>query len=204
VDIVRPGAKLEGYRLVVAPSVFVLQPSVLTALKASVGLVVVGPRTGSKTQDFAIPSNLAPGELQSLLPVRVLQVETLRENAGPAISGAGMSGRVGQWREMLESRAPVLARYDDGGAAIVGTKRLWYVGCDGDLAFTRSMLREAALEAGLPLRELPDGIRLKRRGDVTFAFNYTDTPWPIPDTARAWLVGGPVLGSRDLAIWRNA
>lgn len=43
------------------------------------GVLVLGPRTGSKTRSFSIPATLPPGpELQELLPIKVARVEARR------------------------------------------------------------------------------------------------------------------------------
>ncbi|MEE4455145.1 beta-galactosidase trimerization domain-containing protein [Novosphingobium resinovorum] len=61
VDIVRPGAPLAGYKLAVVPTLAIVGPAALAALAGVDGLLVIGPRSGSKTGDFAIPAQFAPG-----------------------------------------------------------------------------------------------------------------------------------------------
>src|SRR5215475_11738620 len=77
IDVVSQTAKLDGYKLVVIPTLPILQPGFVEALKAFAGPILAGPRTGSKTADFQIPANLPPGLLQELLPLRVVRVESL-------------------------------------------------------------------------------------------------------------------------------
>ena len=59
------GGALRGaagrYDVVVAPSLPILSPAALAALAACPGAVVLGPRTGSKTDSLTIPPGLAPG-----------------------------------------------------------------------------------------------------------------------------------------------
>jgi beta-galactosidase len=78
VDILPPNADLEGYSLVVAPSLPVLQEQWVERLQASSGHILFGPRSGSKTREFQIPAELPPGPLQPVLPLRVSAVESLR------------------------------------------------------------------------------------------------------------------------------
>ena len=203
VDIVRPGTSLAGYKLVVLPSVWNATDALCGELKRTSGLVVFGPRSGSKTSNFAIPDTLPPGPLQGFVEVKVEEVEMLREGTGPSISGSAIAGTVVDWREELLTELPVLATYSDGHPAVVGSRKYWYVGCRGDTAFTRSMLQAAARTAELPVTELPDGIRLKRRGGLHFAFNYTDEPWEIPAKPKTFILGQAEIGPHDLAIWRE-
>lgn len=208
VDIVRPGAPLAGYKLVVVPALAIVTPAALAALAGVDGLLVVGPRSGSKTEDFAIPVQLAPGVLQKILPVKVGQVATLREGTGVEVTGLALgtfSGRAIGWREWLETSLPTRARYAENGApAIVGGERAWYVGCQGDQTFTRSLMAAAARQAGLETLELPDHVRLKRRGELTFAFNYGAEPWTLPFAPGAFLLGGKTVPTHGVSAWRTA
>ncbi|MDE2446440.1 MAG: beta-galactosidase, partial [Alphaproteobacteria bacterium] len=63
VDIVRPGQALAGYGLVLVPSLPVVSDAAEAAFKAADGVVLFGPRTGSKTRNYAIPPNLPPGPM---------------------------------------------------------------------------------------------------------------------------------------------
>ena len=64
-------------------------------------------------------------------------------------------------------------------------------------------MKRAVADAGLAPRELPEAVRLRRRGGVTFAFNYGNQPWNAPAGAE-YLIGGPTVGPQDLAAWREA
>lgn len=203
VDIVQPGASLGGYKLIVVPSLSFLTEATIAALRSSTGFLVVGPRTGSKDGTFAIPADLPPGPFQGLLDLKVTQVSSLRPGAGSGVTGESIQGRVTEWREDIETRLPVIAHYDDDGApAIVGTKRIWYIGCHGDKAFTSTVMRSAAQQAGLRLVNIPETVRLRRRDKLTFAFNYGSDSWTaeVPPGAR-FLIGSRQVGPYDLAIW---
>ncbi len=71
VDIVAPGTPLDGYALAVVPCLPIVSEDALAALQAFDGEIVIGPRSGSRTGDFAIPDTLAPGPLQALFPGKV-------------------------------------------------------------------------------------------------------------------------------------
>lgn len=198
VDFLPPGAPLAGYRAALVPTLPYLDEAAVAAFAAAEGRVLFGPRTGSKTRTFQIPETLPPGPLRDLLPLRVTQVASLRPGLRVAVGGS-VAGHAERWREWIETDLPVLARFDGGDPALVGTGRHLYLGCWPDPTLLSATVR--LLLDGVPTVELPEAVRLRRRGDVTFAFNYGDRPWRAPDGEP--LLGGPEVGARSLAAWRG-
>ena len=205
VDIVPPDGDLGGYDLVVAPSLPILDPATLAALAASGAVVLFGPRTGSRTRDGRIPASLPPGPLQSHLPIRVARVESLRPGAGPAveISGREVSGRL--WREHLETDLAPLAVFADGGAAWVAHDRWHYLATWPETDMLDTVVARVALEAGLTVTRLDEGVRLRHRDGLQFAFNFAPEArrTPAPEGA-AYVIGGPDLPPAGVAAWRSA
>ncbi|MFD1809992.1 beta-galactosidase trimerization domain-containing protein [Gemmobacter lanyuensis] len=78
VDVVAPGAPLLGYALVVVPTMLQVSEPAQKALAEAEGLVLIGPRAGSRDRHFAIPQGLPPGPLAALTGTRVTQVASLR------------------------------------------------------------------------------------------------------------------------------
>ena len=204
VDIVPPDADLEGYALVVAPSLPILAPGTLRALAASGAVVLFGPRTGSRTAEGHIPQNLPPGALQDRMPMRIARVESLRPSAAPQVQVGDVVAPGQLWREVLETDLAPIGVFADGGPAWVSHEgwhylATWPQGALMDLAMSR-----VALEAGLMVTALEDGVRLRARGDLTFAFNFAPTVrrTPAPLNAR-YLIGGPDLPPAGVAAWRT-
>lgn len=187
VDFVRAGAPLDGYRLVVIPCMTEVDEATRQSLEAATATILIGARTGSRDRNFRIPDNLPPGPLAEMTGNRVTQVATLRPGLCDAVTGQ-VSGSAVRWREHIETRADVLARFADGGAALTEKDRALYLGCWPDEALLNQVLALAAERAGLTTFPVPDHIRLRRRGDLVFAFNYGTAEWPIPEGAQ------PVLG----------
>jgi beta-galactosidase len=77
VDIVHEKSALKDYSIVVIPSLPHMPEALIEEMKASAAQFIIGPRSGSKTADFQIPANLAPGPLQSLIPLKVTASESL-------------------------------------------------------------------------------------------------------------------------------
>lgn len=200
VDFVRPGAPLEGYALVLVPSLMMVTDAALAALEAASGQVLIGPRSGSRTRHFAIPDTLPPGPLGPITGNRIIQVSSLRPGLSDAVSGA-VTGSAIRWREYVEAEGEVLATFANGDPALTVKGRHHYLACWADEALLSSLMVHLARQAGLSTVEIPDFIRLRRRGDLTFAFNYGTTDWACPAGAD-YVLGGPVLAPQQVAAWR--
>ncbi len=184
VDIVPPSADLTGYSLVVLPCQPIVPDGLTERLAALTCPLLIGPRSGSKTADFAIPTNLAPGLLQDILPLKVVRVESLR-------------GAPVQWIDHLETELaqelPGLYRH--------GTLR--YLAHYADAEELDRIIALLALEAGLTAVSLPEGLRISRIGELVFAFNYAATAQQLPDgIIGQFLLGGPVLPPAGVAVGR--
>lgn len=204
IDILPPGAPLDTYAAVLVPSLMAITPEAMQAFSGTKAVLLFGPRSGSKTIDFTIPPTLPPGPLQALLPCRVTQVASLREGLRHRVVGEAVQGQAERWQEWLEPRdgAECVARFADDGAAVIRHGHVLYCGAWADEPFLSSLVRHALHDiAGLPIVELPAGIRLRRRGSLCFAFNYGDEPWSIPGSP-ALLFGSDPLAPQDVTCWR--
>ena len=204
VDILPPDADFAGYGLVVCPTLPMLHPATLAALQASGALVLFGPRTGSRTTEGHIPPELPPGPLQAGLTIKVTRVESLRPGAGPAVVFEGRTFTARLWRETLETALAPRASFTDGGAAWVAQGRLNYLATWPQPELLDAVIETLAREAGVPLTDLAQGVRLRRRDGVTFAFNFAPEPRATPaPPGMTFLMGGEVLPPGGLAAWRQ-
>ena len=201
VDIVEPGADLSGYGLVLVPSLFHVDEAALAALETTGAEILLGPRTGSKTRDFAIPDGLPPGPAARLVPMRVVEVSSLRPGLAEVVTGA-VAGRVERWRDHAEAGAgaEVEARFADGGPALLRHGRRSALCGWPDEGLLDAVVGRMAERAGLSTLPLPEGVRLRRRGGLTVALNYGDVPWPLPAGATPRLGTSP-LPPGGVAIW---
>jgi beta-galactosidase len=178
IDIVAPDADLDGYAMIVVPTMPILDP-VLAAGKVP---ILFGPRTGSKTEHFAIPEMLPPGPLQTRLPIRVIRVESSRSEP--------------RWREHIEAGTPVTEK--DG---IFQKDNIRYLSHWPDAEHLTTLFREMAHEAEIPTISVPADLRIRRAGDLVFAFNYGPESLTI-DGGHDYVIGGPMLGPAAVAVWR--
>jgi beta-galactosidase len=199
VDFLPPGASLAGYALVLVPSLPIVSDAAERAFAATDGIVLYGPRTGSKTRHFGIPAGLPPGPLASLLSVRVREVSSLRPGLSVPVTGR-VGGAAIRWREHLDRSPEAVAQFADGAPALVANGRHHYVACWPDRRLLCEIAALLAGKAGLTTIDLPEGVRLRRRGGLTFAFNYSDESWPAPAGGRT-LLGARPVGPQDVAVW---
>jgi len=81
--------------------------------------------------------------------------------------------------------------------------RWWYLACWPDATLLANVMLGMVAQAGLPVEPLPEGVRLRRRGDWTFAFNYGDAVYRVPSSATQFVLGGAEVGPSEVAIWRT-
>ena len=147
------------------------------------------------------PGGIASGRLQSLLNTRVTEVSSLRPGVLVEISGA-ICGHAERWREQVETRAETLATFGDGAPALVAKGNYHYLACWPDVGALGMLMALLCEKAGLATIELPTEVRLRRRGGLTFAFNYGQTPWRAPFSDEP-LLGEPEVMPRNFTVWRT-
>ncbi len=200
VDFVPPGHSLKDYRLVLVPSLPHVSEAALKAFEQSDAVVLYGPRSGSKTRHCAIPEGLAPGPLREVLNLRVTQVSSLRPGLSDVVTGK-VSGTTSRWREYLETTATVLARFTNKDPALVANGQHHYLACWPDADLLTEVIGLVTRKAKLKTVTLPDYIRLRKRGGLTFAFNYGTKTWKAPSTAKI-ILGSASVKPQQLAAWK--
>ena len=202
IDFVPPGADLAGYALVLAPCLPIISDGAEKAFAEANGVVLLGPRTGSKTRNFAIPAGLPPGPLRGLAGYRVIEVSSMRPGVRSAVSGR-IGGAAERWLEHVEAGADALARFDNGKPALIANGRIHSLVFWPDAKALNDTMALVAAKAGLDTLVLPPTVRLRRRGALTFAFNYGAEPWDAP-FASPPLYGDKRVAARGFAVWRDA
>jgi beta-galactosidase len=203
VDVISPDDPLSGYAIVLAPSLPILSQAWVDKARESGAAIVLGPRTGSKTPHFSIPEPMPIGAAQGLIPLRVARVESLR----PGHEELAGAFTVRRWLEHVETPIPPRAATDAGQGVWFARDRVHYLAAWPCAALLRAVLEDAAAASGLALLNLPQDLRLRRRGDVRFAFNYGPEPINLDAHvlgAKTYLIGGPALPPAGVAAWKDS
>jgi beta-galactosidase len=207
IDFVPSGADLKPYRLVIVPSLPHVSTSALAALEGTSAVTVLGPRSGAKTQSFQIPSNLPPGPLQARLGLKVTRVESLRPGLTREVTWGNRKFQIGKWSERLElTHGDPLGTFDGGEPALVMARdRFVYVASWADGDYAAEIMRFAAKKASLGTVELPPDFRIRRRGGLTFGFNYGSETVEAPISSKLvpFMIGSRSVKPHEVAIWRN-
>ena len=204
VDIVPQGGDLSHYRLIVVPSLPIVRPELIEALRGSSGVVLFGPRLGSKTAHFHIPEDLPPGPIQEFLPLRVLRVDSLPRFAPQPVQWNGEIYQAETWIEQVASDLEPVARFENGQGALFRHGRFFYLTGLPDDRWLGDLVQMAVTEQKLPVTDLPEGVRTRRLGSLRFFFNYNPHPVRLPARADLeTLVGDLDLPSAGVFIGRE-
>jgi beta-galactosidase len=207
VDILPQGADFESYALVVLPSVTILDAGMCERLRDSRATVLATPLTGSRNRAGQIPMSLAPGPFSDLLPMQVGVFESLPPFAKARVMAGGQMFDGSLWRESVNSTAQPLALFDNGESAWLRNGRVHYLACWPDELLLMYVLRQLCQEANLEVRETGRDLRLRRAGNIQFAFNYGPDVIDLrivgaPESDGDYLIGVRGIESAGVAAWR--
>ncbi|MEV4817993.1 beta-galactosidase [Micromonospora tulbaghiae] len=201
-DVVHPSADLSRYRLVLAPTLYLVRDADADALRRFVeagGTAAVTYFSGIVDEHDHIRLGGYPGAFRDLLGVRVEEFFPLR--AGETVR-LDDGARADVWTEWLHAEgAEVLAAYTDGPLPgvpaltrnAVGAGAAWYVGTRLDDDATDRLVARLLTETGVrPPVDAPAGVEVVRRRSADrswlFVVNHTTEP------ARLAVSGVELLG----------
>ncbi|TDC76074.1 beta-galactosidase [Micromonospora sp. KC606] len=187
-DVVHPSTDLSGYKLVLAPTLYLVRDADAEALRRFVeagGTALVTYFSGIVDENDHIRLGGYPGAFRDLLGVRTEEFFPLREGERVRLDD-GSSADV--WTEWLHPEgAEVLASYVDGplpGVPAltrqrVGAGTAWYAATRLDEAATDRLVARLLAESGArPPAVAPTGVEVVRRRGTDaswlFVINHTD------------------------------
>ncbi|MEV4105159.1 beta-galactosidase [Nonomuraea sp. NPDC049649] len=185
VDFVHPSADLTRYRLVVAPSMYLLTEASAKNLHRYVeggGHLLVSYFSGIVDEHDTVHPGAYPGALREVLGLSIEEFHPLREHETVAVTG-GYDGRI--WSERIlpsgavaehsfatgpDAGHPAFTRHD------LGAGTAWYL-ATAPVTGLRELLTGVLDHAGVNRpRGLPDTLELVRRGRHLFLINHGDEP----------------------------
>jgi len=204
VDFVPAGGDVRGYKLLVVPPLVHAEADFAGALAASGATVLLGPRSGAKTRSITIPETLPPGPLQRLMPITVTRVESLPPGITVEVAHQGQRFTASAWREFVHSDLKPIATFENGDGAWYRHGKIHYLAAWPDAALMTHAVATVAAEAGVGMTVMPEGVRVQKRGGLTFAVNYAPDAraTPAPKNA-AFVLGGTELLPAGIAAWRT-
>ena len=198
VDVVGAHQTLSTYKMVVLANSIAVDENLHKQLSAFDGHIVIGPRCGSKTEEYSIPPELPPGVLRSLLPIKVTRVESLPDFVSIAANDASNTVR---WREKVESELQATAEYSDSWGLYYRSDRCHYLNARLDQESLLKYFSARLEDADLTVTPCAEGLRLQQRGRCMFAFNFGPETQQL-DHTESYLIGGSVLEPAEVAVWR--
>lgn len=232
VDIIDPYQSLDGYKMVVVPSMPIITNAFDTALVSYTGPVIFGPHTGSKDANFATVAGLNPGNNNTLnrrLPLRVTRVETPPTFARSGVTYDGKRYNITAREEWIEcargtgddNKSNATITYTsrhrpDGKAAACasGDGLLHYLAFNPPADLLVAYLGDVATGAGIrdltgrvvdKANDLGKFVRLLRRGNLLWAFNYGVEAAAAPEVLKGTVVIGEKEGDipgAGVVIWK--
>lgn len=227
-DIISADESLDGYKLVIAPAMLVLNDRRVEELKSFVengGHLVLTLRSGMKDEYNALLPTRQPGALVELSGVEVEEYYALLSPV--PVVGDGWTGTSAIWAERLKVRnvegTQVLATYgasngwlDDQPAITrhhIGKGYVTFIGAYLDEVSQKSLLQQITQEAGVKsVMETPDGVEACRRvnavgKEIFILINYNRLeqsvrlPWSAHEHLQHRAVGNEfTLAPYDVAV----
>lgn len=172
VDVI-PATKeaIANRKLVVMPGMFNVSQELAEALASSKAMVLAGPRSGSKDENFQIVQDLPPGALRKLMDVKITRVESRPPMSPvPLEDDFAFEG----WREFVTAGEEVAAsmRSEDGYNGVFENDRMIYLAGRPNASLADHIIRTALEKAGIVAEKLHRDIRLRDNNGIRYIFNY--------------------------------
>lgn len=195
VDVVGADRDFSGYKLLVAPMLYLLRPGVAERIERFVengGTFVTTYFSGIVNESDLCFLTGFPGPLRKLLGIRAEETDTLYDDESAKVvptpgNALGLAGEYAarQWCDLIHAEgADVLATYGSefysGRPALTvnraGKGRAFYVASRNDARFQSDffgrLIDELKLPRALP-KKLPNGVSAQRRGAFAFLMNFS-------------------------------
>ena len=206
VDIISSEDNISAYKAVIIASVCIDKPPLTDTLKKYTGVILIMPRSASKTADMWIPDTLPIGSLQQLIDITVQRVESLPPYHNETIRWKQTTYKIQGWREHIITTASPIAIFNTpyryGYPALVEHKNILYCACLPDENLMTDIIKHICKLAHIQTTPAQGDIRFIKRGTLTFAINYGLEPAKIniPKTANIH-IGSEHLPIAGVSIW---
>ena len=208
VDVVpaSPAVALENYDWVLVPCLPYASGEFASRLKRHPGRVVLGPRCFSKTSSFGVPASPLPEHFADAFDNAVGFAESLPDGYQGGLrcqsTGKSWDSAYSVWRESFRQPVQSDLVFEDGAPACLQKDGIAYLGFYPQTDFLNDWLAgqlPPALRSAS--RKLPEGVRRRTRGNLTFYFNLSESTYRIPlDSDQELIVGETPLPRCGVAV----
>jgi beta-galactosidase len=184
-DVIHWTENLSGYKLIIAPSLYLMDSTVATSLEAFAaagGTLIITHRSGVKNHNNVCLMEPLPGMLSHCAGVQVSEYDPIANDVHHIITTDEQIYSSTQWCDILHlTTAEVVASYHDdfyaGKAAITvnrfGKGKVYYLGTHPEERYMKSLLHELAIAHDiLHFPELPEGVQISVRIRDSQAFYF--------------------------------
>jgi beta-galactosidase len=193
VDVLFPQSDFSPYKIIVAPSLFVVDKSLAAKLASFVnsgGTLILSYRSGVKDEHNVVTDLTLPGPLAELAGVAIHDFDPQITQEQDVVTPDGTSIPAHTWFDILDpTTAETILTYGKGyyagKAAVtqnhVGTGSVYYVGTEIAQEYCNQGIKAVAEQVGIsPGPSAPEGVELAAREKegkrILFLLNYTDQP----------------------------
>ncbi len=186
-DFVRPSDDLTGYRVVLAPNLYLLtapDADRITSYVDDGGTFVMGFFSGVVDEHDHVRVGGYPALLTAVMGFRI--DEFMPQNGTLTCASELLGGFTADfWADdLVPTTASVVASVAEGeleGTPVVlrndfGEGTAWYVATRPSPDAMRALLAHVATQAGVPPSPPPEGVEVVRRGDFLFVINHRTEP----------------------------
>lgn len=202
IDIVSTDCDLSGYRLIVIPVAIFVDATLAQRVRSSGAACVIGPRCGSRDDHFAIPGTLAPGALQSLIPLRVIAVDSLRRGSSRRLRLGDEDMAVTRWYETVETELTPRILGEDDSSFWYQHDQCHYLNGWVSHGVLQRIFADVLATTGIHGTALPEGFRLRTRGRLRFVFNWGATAQHYAPANARRLLGEDRVAQGRYAVWQ--
>lgn len=193
VDIISHRDRLDAYKIVAAPQMYINDADTVSRLYAYAkngGTVILTNRSGVKDEHNNCVMSPLPTVYRELVGAYAEEYDPIGYDTVSIRFADGERFTCRQWCDILHTEsAQAIAYYDDnfymGKPAVTvnsyGKGRAYYIGTVGEKRFYQRLIRDILISAKIPFTDgLPDNVELTTRTGgfqtVRFIFNNTDKP----------------------------
>lgn len=218
VDIITEDKDFNKYPVLIAPAYQLLDQKLVERWRKYVeqgGQLVLTTRTGQKDRNGKIWESTWTSSIQTLMSGIVSFYDHLPENRTGTIKAGADNFTWNNWADVIEPypNIDIWATYSNqyyaGRPAVihkkVGKGSVTYIGPDtDDGALEKAMLKKVYNEAGIAIKDLPDGVIIEWRDGFWVGVNYGEKAYevPVPEKANI-LIGTRTLKPADVIVWKD-